>query len=527
MPVCETCGNDYDKAFQVMHAAAARTPSTASNARSRPSRRPAPLRHPDHRPRPRGGRRLSTAAPTAPRAAAPRRSATAPERGWRTCEQPCVHRPSGASIRRAWTAAPFSPPSPRSALAALPAAQPVNVRRSTATSPACAAPRAASRQTNPDRSTQTGTFYLQKPGRIRFEYDKPKGAMVIADGAWVGVFDPKSNRNPTRYPLDKTPLSLLLRDRLSLTEPGLVLGATRDARRHRHHRGRSPGAEGGPHGDELRRRPGRSSASGSITTKTGQRTRVALSDLDDRHRPRPQPLQHRARRRPLPLTLNARCPRRPPGRPVLRRVEIDHRPPPRRRHLGDERCRLAHHLPRAAVAGKPRQRLEEPPPEEHRMPRRPVRAHRPADLAPRPGIEGRDQPVDVAAPSPPACPRAGSPPRPPRAAPPRARRRIEAAIPSAQSAASTTATPSPASAARRAAAAGGSTTTTASARLAFAASATARSAGRPPTGSMSLSRPRIRRLAPAPARSPPPRPPAAPLRRRHLSAGSPAAAAAR
>ena len=53
--------------------------------------------------------------------------------------------------------------------------------------------------------------------------------MVIADGTWVGVFDPKSNRNPTRYPLAKTPLSLLLRDRLSLAEPGLVLGATRDA----------------------------------------------------------------------------------------------------------------------------------------------------------------------------------------------------------------------------------------------------------------------------------------------------------
>lgn len=85
------------------------------------------------------------------------------------------------------------------------------------------------RQTNPNGSVQTGTFYLQKPGRIRFEYDSPKGAMVIADGTWVGVFDPKANRNPTRYPLDKTPLALLLRDNLSLAEPGLVLGATQDA----------------------------------------------------------------------------------------------------------------------------------------------------------------------------------------------------------------------------------------------------------------------------------------------------------
>lgn len=84
-------------------------------------------------------------------------------------------------------------------------------------------------QTNPDGSTQTGRFFLQKPGRIRFEYDAPAGSMVIADGTNVGVFDPKSNRNPTRYPLSRTPLQILLREDLSLREPGMVLGATRDA----------------------------------------------------------------------------------------------------------------------------------------------------------------------------------------------------------------------------------------------------------------------------------------------------------
>ncbi len=135
------------------------------------------------------------------------------------------------------------------------------------------------RQTNPNGSTQTGRFYLAKPGRIRFEYDTPKGAMVIADGSWVGVFDPKSNRNPTRYPLDRTPLSLLLRDRLSLAEPGLVLGATRDAG-----------------GTEITVVDPRSPDAGrmvmtfsddpirlrqwEITTKAGQRTRVALTELD-------------------------------------------------------------------------------------------------------------------------------------------------------------------------------------------------------------------------------------------------------
>jgi outer membrane lipoprotein-sorting protein len=134
------------------------------------------------------------------------------------------------------------------------------------------------RQTNPNGSVQNGTFYLLKPGRIRFEYDAPKGAMVIADGQWVGVFDPKSNRNPTRYPLSKTPLSLLLRDRLSLREPGMVLGATRDAQG-------TAITVVDPRSPDEGRMVMRFSDSPialrqwTITTRTGQRTTVALTDL--------------------------------------------------------------------------------------------------------------------------------------------------------------------------------------------------------------------------------------------------------
>jgi outer membrane lipoprotein-sorting protein len=134
------------------------------------------------------------------------------------------------------------------------------------------------RQTNPNGGVQSGRFYLAKPGRIRFEYDTPKGAMVIADGINVAVFDPKSNRVSSRYPLGRTPLSLLLRDDLSLSEPGMVLGATRDA--------------GGVHitvVDPRAPKEGRmvmtfaenpiALKQWAITTKTGQRTQVALTSL--------------------------------------------------------------------------------------------------------------------------------------------------------------------------------------------------------------------------------------------------------
>jgi outer membrane lipoprotein-sorting protein len=133
------------------------------------------------------------------------------------------------------------------------------------------------RQTNPNGSVQTGRFYLAKPGRIRFEYDAPPGAKVIADGVNVGVFDPKSNRNPTRYPLSRTPLALFLRDRLSLAEPGLVLGATRDAAG-THITVVDPRA---PNEGRMRMTFGEDPIrllEWEITTKAGQRTTVELTD---------------------------------------------------------------------------------------------------------------------------------------------------------------------------------------------------------------------------------------------------------
>ena len=177
------------------------------------------------------------------------------------------------------------------ALAALPLARPALAQSVdvTAISAYLASLRSAQgrfRQTNPNGSVQTGAFYLAKPGRIRFEYDQPKGAMVIADGTNVGVFDPKSNRNPTRYPLSKTPLSLLLRENLSLREPGMVLGATRDA--------------SGVHVtvvDPRTPNEGRMVMTFSedpialrawaITTKTGQRTEVSLTQLATAVSPNP------------------------------------------------------------------------------------------------------------------------------------------------------------------------------------------------------------------------------------------------
>ena len=64
-----------------------------------------------------------------------------------------------------------------------------------------------------------GTFYLRKPGRIRFEYDKPNPILIVADGSSVAVSN--SNLKTTdRYPLINSPLRLLLSESINLvTDP--------------------------------------------------------------------------------------------------------------------------------------------------------------------------------------------------------------------------------------------------------------------------------------------------------------------
>lgn len=77
-------------------------------------------------------------------------------------------------------------------------------------------------QESADGSTATGTFYLQKPGKMRFEYDPPSPALLVADGSALAIFDKKSNRGPQRYPQSSTPLSLLTRSDIDIRRSKFV-----------------------------------------------------------------------------------------------------------------------------------------------------------------------------------------------------------------------------------------------------------------------------------------------------------------
>jgi outer membrane lipoprotein-sorting protein len=91
------------------------------------------------------------------------------------------------------------------------------------------------------RGAQTeGTFYLQRPGRARFEYDPPSGLLIAADGRNVTVVDRRLKTEHV-YPLSSTPLVILLARNIRLDrgvavrevnhEGGSVTVVAEDARR--------------------------------------------------------------------------------------------------------------------------------------------------------------------------------------------------------------------------------------------------------------------------------------------------------
>ena len=60
-----------------------------------------------------------------------------------------------------------------------------------------------------DAQRREGRFYLQRPGKMRFEYTNPEGLLVVSDGSNVKRYDPRLNVF-RQVPLSQTPLSTFL-----------------------------------------------------------------------------------------------------------------------------------------------------------------------------------------------------------------------------------------------------------------------------------------------------------------------------
>ena len=78
-------------------------------------------------------------------------------------------------------------------------------------------------QISGDSNLSTGILYIKRPGRVRFEYDEPNNALVLASGSQLAIFDPQGNNEPEIYPLARTPLSLILSDSINLAQDRMVV----------------------------------------------------------------------------------------------------------------------------------------------------------------------------------------------------------------------------------------------------------------------------------------------------------------
>lgn len=81
-------------------------------------------------------------------------------------------------------------------------------------------------QVAPDGGLSEGDLYLNRPGRLRFEYDPPVPMLVVSDGSWVVFYD-REVEQTSRAPLQSTPLFALVRSEIKLRKSKSVKSVER------------------------------------------------------------------------------------------------------------------------------------------------------------------------------------------------------------------------------------------------------------------------------------------------------------
>lgn len=80
-------------------------------------------------------------------------------------------------------------------------------------------------QTGADGRKIAGKLYLQKPGRLRFDYAKPSPLEIIADGTSVAIRNRRLNTQDV-YFISQTPLKFLLKSNIDLAKDTKILDVT-------------------------------------------------------------------------------------------------------------------------------------------------------------------------------------------------------------------------------------------------------------------------------------------------------------
>jgi outer membrane lipoprotein-sorting protein len=82
-------------------------------------------------------------------------------------------------------------------------------------------------QIAPNGATSEGTAWLERPGRMRFQYDPPTPLLLVA-GHGLFVYYDRELHQTTNIPLGSTPLGLLLRENMVLSGDVTVIALYRE-----------------------------------------------------------------------------------------------------------------------------------------------------------------------------------------------------------------------------------------------------------------------------------------------------------
>jgi outer membrane lipoprotein-sorting protein len=78
-------------------------------------------------------------------------------------------------------------------------------------------------QVDSNNKRSTGRFYVQRPGKIRFDYAPPSALRIIADGRFLAIED-SDLKTIEKYPIGSTPFKLLLSEAVDLGRDARVVG---------------------------------------------------------------------------------------------------------------------------------------------------------------------------------------------------------------------------------------------------------------------------------------------------------------
>lgn len=81
-------------------------------------------------------------------------------------------------------------------------------------------------QTDPKGKSVTGTVSMQRPGKMRLEYDPPIPMLVVVTGIWV-IYEDTELHEATYVPIDSTPASFLVKDNIQFGKDVHVLSFDR------------------------------------------------------------------------------------------------------------------------------------------------------------------------------------------------------------------------------------------------------------------------------------------------------------